>query len=130
MDARAGAGRPAHSEDEQPLCVPAFLTMRRILVSIAAANGQRRRRIPTSCISNRSFAEITAEAKSFFLSLLPLLLSEISKAAGKRRPRRYFAEPGNDNPCPGRIDREHENGLAFMHAIVLAGNVPRSCIDR
>ena len=42
----------------------AFLTMRRILVSIAASNGQRRRGIPTSYTSRRSFVEITAELKS------------------------------------------------------------------
>jgi hypothetical protein len=39
-----------------------FLTMRRILVSIAATNGQRRRGIPTSY---KSLAEIAAEARSF-----------------------------------------------------------------
>lgn len=39
-----------------------FLTMRRILVSIAATNGQTRRRIPTSY---KSLADIAAEARSF-----------------------------------------------------------------
>ena len=43
----------------------AFLTMRSILVSIAASNGQRRRGVPTSYTSKRSFADITAELKSF-----------------------------------------------------------------
>jgi hypothetical protein len=43
----------------------AFLTMRRILVSIVASNGQRRRGVPTSYTSNRSLTEITAELKSF-----------------------------------------------------------------
>jgi hypothetical protein len=63
----------------------AFLTMRRILVSIAASNGQRRRGVPTSYTSNRSLAEITAELKSFF-SLLPPPLSEISKGGRKKEP--------------------------------------------
>lgn len=40
----------------------AFLGMRRILASIAASNGQRRRGVPTSY---KSLADIAAEAKSF-----------------------------------------------------------------
>lgn len=46
----------------------AFLTMRRILVSIAASNGQRRRGIPTSY---KSLADIAAEARSFSFPSAP-----------------------------------------------------------
>jgi hypothetical protein len=42
-----------------------FLTMRRVIASIAISNGQRRRGVPTSSLSKRSFIEIAAEARSF-----------------------------------------------------------------
>jgi hypothetical protein len=43
----------------------AFLTMRRVIASIAISDGQRRRGVPTSYLSKRSFADIAAEARSF-----------------------------------------------------------------
>jgi hypothetical protein len=52
----------------------AFLTIRRILVSISASDGQRRRGLPTSYTSNRSLAEITAEARSFSFPSAPCML--------------------------------------------------------
>jgi hypothetical protein len=55
----------------------AFLTMRRILISIAASNGQRRRGVPTSYTSNRSLAEITAELKSFSFPPAPSSLRNL-----------------------------------------------------
>lgn len=48
-----------------------FLTIRRILISITASNGQRRRGVPTSYTSRRSLAEITAELKSFSFPSAP-----------------------------------------------------------
>ena len=49
----------------------AFLTMRRILVSIASSNGQRRRGIPTSY---KSLAAIASEARSFSFPTAPSVL--------------------------------------------------------
>src|SRR3984885_6777208 len=49
----------------------AFLTMRRILVSITASNGQRRRGVPTSYLSKRSLSDIAAEARSFSFPSAP-----------------------------------------------------------
>ncbi len=46
----------------------AFLTVRRILASIAASNGQRRRGIPTSY---KTLAQIAAEARSFSFPTTP-----------------------------------------------------------
>jgi len=46
----------------------AFLTIRRIIASIAASNGQRRRGIPTSY---QSLADIAAEARSFSFPTAP-----------------------------------------------------------
>jgi hypothetical protein len=46
----------------------AFLTIRRILVSIVASNGQRRRGLPTSY---KSLTDIAAEAKSFSFPAAP-----------------------------------------------------------
>jgi hypothetical protein len=52
----------------------AFLTLRRILVSIASSNGQRRRGIPTSY---KSFTDIAAEARSFSFPTAPSLVRNI-----------------------------------------------------
>jgi hypothetical protein len=41
------------------------LTMRRIIASIAASDGQKRRGVPTSSLPKRSYFEIAAEARSF-----------------------------------------------------------------
>jgi hypothetical protein len=48
-----------------------FLTVRRILVSITASDGQRRRGVPTSYTSYRSLAEINTELKSFSFPSAP-----------------------------------------------------------
>jgi Helix-turn-helix domain len=46
----------------------AFLTIRRILTSIAASNGQKRRGVPTSY---KSFTQIAAEARTFRFPTAP-----------------------------------------------------------
>jgi hypothetical protein len=56
-----------------------FLTVRRIVSPIAASDGQNRRGLPTSYLSpptNRSFAEIAAEARSFSLPPAPCTLQK------------------------------------------------------
>jgi len=52
----------------------AFLTMRRILVSITVSNGQRRRGVPTSY---KSLADIASEARSFSFPTAPSQLKSI-----------------------------------------------------
>ncbi len=53
-------------------CFSAFLTIRRIVASIAASNGQRRRGIPTSY---KSLAYVAIEAKSFSFPPAPSQLN-------------------------------------------------------
>jgi hypothetical protein len=62
----------AHGLVRDGYAFAAFLTMRRILVSIASSNGQRRRGIPTSY---KSLADIAAEARSFSFPTAPSLAS-------------------------------------------------------
>ena len=48
----------------------AFLTMRRVVASIAVSNGQRRRGVPTSSLSKRSLPR-SSSRQDHFVSLLP-----------------------------------------------------------